>query len=130
MAGTKTLAVADKTDARPKRLTRWEQRFLDALRKTPHIGLAAKAAGVSRETCYKHRRDNPLFAAAWQSALEESIDDLEAKAFDLALKDNVPLIQFLLKAHRRNVYGDVSRHQHELLGKVVFMLPEKEEREP
>jgi hypothetical protein len=120
------LALADKCDTKPKRLTRWQSKFIAALKQAPHVGLAAKAAGISRETAYKHRRDNPLFAAAWASVLDDSIDDLEVKAFQEALGGNVPLIQFLLKAHRRNIYGDVSRHEHALLGKILI-LPAKAE---
>jgi hypothetical protein len=126
----KQLAIPDKAVTIPKRLTRWHLKFIAALKQAPHVALACKAAGISRETAYKHRRDNPLFAAEWEAVLQESVDDLEAKAFELALRDNVPLIQFLLKAHRRNIYGDRTEHQHLLARKVIFMLPEKEEREP
>ena len=60
---------------------RWQERFIAALKQAPHVALACKAAGISRETAYKHRRDNPLFAAEWEAVLQESVDDLEEKAF-------------------------------------------------
>src|SRR6266480_2492708 len=84
----------------PKRLTRWQQRFIEALKQAPHVGLAAKAAGVSRETCYVHRRNNVIFASAWQSAIDSALDDIEMVAHREALRGNPVLIQFLLKAHR------------------------------
>lgn len=47
-------------------------RFLDSLARTGSITIAAKAAGMSRETAYRlrKRRDGALFAAAWDRALE------------------------------------------------------------
>ena len=125
---TKQLATVDKVDARrPKRLKQWQEKFIAALREAPHVANAAKAAGVSREICYRTRRDNPAFAAQWQETLDAAVDDLETKAWDLAMKQNiVPLLMFLLKAHRRHVYGDVSRHEHALLGKILI-LPMKAE---
>jgi hypothetical protein len=124
---TKTLATTNKANTRT---ARWKKRFLDALRESPHIGLACAAAGIGRTAAYEARKNDPAFSAQWQETLDASLDDIEVKAVHLALQGNVPLIQFLLKAHRRNVYGDRTEHQHLLAGKVVFMLPEKEEREP
>jgi len=127
MAETKPLAAVYKVDARkPKRLKQWQEKFIAALREAPHVGLAAKAAGVSREICYRTRRDNPTFERQWSNALEDAISDLEVVAFREAMRGNVPLIQFLLKAHKKAVYSDIQRHQHELLGKILI-LPAKAE---
>jgi hypothetical protein len=47
-------------------------RFLDTLVRTRSVTRAARAAGMSRESAYRLRRrkDNSLFAAAWDRALE------------------------------------------------------------
>jgi hypothetical protein len=131
MAETKQLARVDKVDGHKRlRLRQWQKKFLSALKQTPNVTLAARAANISREMVYRSRRSDPAFAEAWQSALDEAVDFLENKAWDLAMRDNVPLLMFLLKSHRRAVYGDKTQHEHLVAGKVVFMLPEKEEREP
>ena len=123
----KQLAAVDKVDARrPKRLKQWQEKFIAALREAPHVGNAAKAAGVSRETCYAHRRNNVAFPSAWQGAIDEAVDDLEVVAFREAMRGNTQLTMFLLKSHRRAVYGDISRHEHALLGKILI-LPAKAE---
>ena len=125
------LARVDKVDGHKRlRLRQWQKNFIAALKLSPNVTLACQAANISREMAYRTRRDNPAFAEQWSEAQESAVDELETKAFELALRDNVPLLQFLLKAHRRHIYGDVSRHEHALLGKVVFVLPEKEDREP
>jgi hypothetical protein len=49
-----------------------QKRFLKALADTGRVGGAAAAAGTSRTQVYKLRQRNPLFAAAWQQALESS----------------------------------------------------------
>jgi hypothetical protein len=47
-------------------------RFLDTLVRIRSVTRAARAAGMSRESAYRLRRrkDNSLFAAAWDRALE------------------------------------------------------------
>jgi hypothetical protein len=124
---TKTLATTNKANSRT---ARWKKRFLDALRESPHIALACAAAGIGRTAAYEARKSDPEFARQWQETLDAAIDDLEVKAWQLAMRDNAPLLQFLLKAHRRSVYGDKTQHEHLVAGKIVFMLPEKEDREP
>jgi hypothetical protein len=118
---TQTLAVADKDTRRIKRA---KARFVEALKELPNVSAACELAGVSRSYIYEQRERDAAFRDAWNCALEKATDAIEQKAYELALEGNPALIQFLLKAHRRNVYGDVSRHQHELLGKILI-LPQK-----
>jgi hypothetical protein len=126
----KQLATVDKVDARrSKRLRQWQKKFLEALRLSPHVANAAKSAGVSREICYRTRRDNPAFAAQWQETLDAAIDDLEVVAFREAMRGNTQLTIFLLRAHRKSTYSETQRHEHLVAGKII-LLPEKEEREP
>ncbi len=45
-------------------------RFLDALGRTRSVSRAAASVGMSRESAYRLRGRNPLFAALWDRALE------------------------------------------------------------
>jgi hypothetical protein len=58
------------------------QPFLDNLKRTGNVTLAASAAGVSRNTPYEYRDANPdhPFVDEWDEAVEQSIDVLEAEA--------------------------------------------------
>jgi hypothetical protein len=47
-----------------------QKRFLKALAETRRVGAAAAVAGTSRTQVYKLRQSDPLFAAAWQQALD------------------------------------------------------------
>jgi acyl-CoA thioesterase len=102
----KTLALRsnglDKA-CRPRARTRiwqWQSRFLQALRKTPSVSVACKAAGISRDTAYTHRLKDEAFASAWLSALGASVDELETKAFELAMAGDSTLITFMLRCHK------------------------------
>lgn len=60
--------------------------FLDELRDTANVTLAARAAGISSGTAYKHRREDVLFAERWDEALAEAVDLLEHEAHRRAFK--------------------------------------------
>lgn len=107
-----------------------KQRFLEALRKAPHITAAARAAGWHRSWAYRERAADPEFAAAWDDALEEAIDLCEEEAHRRAFKGTVrPVFQggvrvgsvreysdtlaiFMLKAHRPERYRENVRMEH------------------
>lgn len=57
-----------------------KQVFLDTLRETCNVTLAARAAGVSSSAVYAHRDSDALFAERWEEALAEGIDLLEHQA--------------------------------------------------
>jgi hypothetical protein len=44
------------------------------------VTASARKAGFDRKTAYAHRAADPEFAAEWEDALEQSIDDLEGEA--------------------------------------------------
>ncbi len=109
-----------------KRIQRWQQRFLASLREVPNVTSACAAAGVSRQTAYRTRDSDSEFREAWQSALDASVDELEARAFQLALEGDSRLVEFMLKSHRPAIYRETQRHEVGLLGGIV-LLPAKKE---
>jgi hypothetical protein len=102
----------------------WVGEFLAALGESPNVSAACRAAGVSRKTAYQLRGEDEEFRKAWDDAVEESTDNLVGEAYRRAYQGTVkPVYQggehvgsvreysdtltiFLLKAHRRAVYGD------------------------
>ena len=115
----------------PRARTRiWRSAFLKALAKTPNVSLAAKAAGVSARTAYNHRDDDPVFGEQWLDALNRSVDKVEAKVFQQAIDGDTQLQMFILKSHRRQIYGDVSRMEIDGRHVGVILLPEKEQKDP
>lgn len=89
----------------------WQPVFLAALRKQPNVLKAARAAGVSRVMAYRVRKESPEFAAKWEEAVMDAIDNIEGIAMDLAkLRDpkHNNLRMFMLRAHMPDVYGDKS----------------------
>lgn len=86
-------------------------RFLQKLRESGNVRLSCEAADVPRTTAYRWRRTWATFDAEWQDALDDALDLLEADAWRRARKSSDRLLMFLLKAHRREVYGDVMRQE-------------------
>ena len=101
-----------------------QQKFLDALRETCNITVAAQAIGVSTTTISKYRKEDPLFEERFKEAMEEGVDLLEHEAHRRAFqgveepvfykgdecgtvrKYSDGLTMFLLKAHRPTKYRD------------------------
>jgi hypothetical protein len=112
----------------------WAPTFLAELAKSPNVSAAARAAGIGRKAAYAYRNADPDFASDWDDALEQSTDSLVGEAYRRAHEGTErpvyykgaecgtvreysdSLAVFLLKAHRREVYGDTSKVQAEHTG--------------
>jgi len=100
------------------------QAFCAALAETGIVARACKAIGISRETAYRWRREDPDFEKGWDRALEVGITALEDEAHrrafrgvperhykngelvDTTRKYSDTLAIFLLKAHRPDRYRE------------------------
>lgn len=116
--------TTDRLTLRARPLAKWQRTFLAELRKAPSVSHACEVAKVSRQTAYKHRKENAAFAEQWRDALDKAVDDLEAVAFNLANSGDSSLISFLLRCHRPEIYRD--RQEIAVAGGIVF-LPQKKE---
>lgn len=98
--------------------------FLLHLGRTGSVTFAAARANLSRRALYKHRAADEAFAGYWEEALDLGVERLQDDAMRRALEgtpravfrngrqvgsvqqfDN-RLLQFLLKAHRPETYGE------------------------
>lgn len=61
-------------------------RFCEELAECGMVHRAAKAVGFSRNTLYKHRRNNPSFAAAWDAALHHARQRLADHLLERAIE--------------------------------------------
>lgn len=113
----------ESTPPEPGELTGWKAVFVELLRDSPNVTAAAAGAGVNRQYAYEARKADPAFAALWDDAIEESVDELEAAVFRSAVEDlggekrvvtNVQarLAELLLKAHRSARYRDKVSTEH------------------
>ena len=90
------------------------------------MALACQRSKVSRQTAYRTRSENQVFAEAWNDALQSALDELEGVCFSLARRGNEQLLTWLLRCHRPSIYRDTQRTEHALLGKILI-LPAKAE---
>lgn len=98
--------------------------FFHHLGRTGSVTVAANRAQLRRTTLYQMRQDDEAFAERWARALDLGVERLQDNAMNRAMNgtpkpvwrngqqvgsvqqfDN-RLLQFLLKAHRPDLYGD------------------------
>lgn len=89
----------------------WRKLFLSALRNTGNVRASCLVAGIERKTAYNARDRDEQFRAAWNEALDEAVEILEAEARRRAMTISDTLLIFLLKAHRPDVYRETIRHE-------------------
>jgi hypothetical protein len=114
--------------------------FLAALRKTGNVSAACKLSRNARCMVYRQRDTDPEFAAAWDAALDEAVDSLEAegwrRARDGTLKPvfqggekcgeireySDTLLIFLLKGHRPARFRETVRQEQQHSGEVLIRV--------
>lgn len=125
----------------------WKPAFLTALALHGNKTLAAEHAGVNRTAIYEARASDPEFAAAWEAAMDEAADRLEAEAWRRARvgvdepvfgsggkgvgtvqvgtvrRYSDTLLMFLTKGARPEKFRERFQHQHE--GDVKLRLVEE-----
>jgi len=95
-----------------KRRKPWEGAFLKMMAQSANVALACHAANVSRQMAYKKREQDAEFAAAWDQAIEDACDLLEATALQRAKAGSDTLLMFLLKAYRAAKFRETVRNEH------------------
>jgi hypothetical protein len=104
--------------------------FLTTLAEQCNVTASCKAAGIGRSTAYDWREDDPGFAAAWDRAVEEATDALEAEARRRAIEGierpityqgavtghyreySDRMLELLLRAHRPEKFSERVRNEH------------------
>lgn len=106
----------------------WRPLFIATLRNTANVRAASQAAGITRRTAYRNREACEEFKQAWDEAIEDACDILEANAFKRANTTSDTLLIFLLKAHRPAKYRETidHNHNHRLMADEVARLKEQE----
>ena len=107
----------------------WRGVFIERLKATGNITLAASGAGVARQHAYWTRNRSKAFRCSWEEALEQAVDLLEGEARRRATGINRDvwyagevvgteraysdtLLIFLLKAHRPAKFRDNVKVEH------------------
>ncbi len=125
------------------------EKFLASLRKTGgNIARAARAEKIDRSTAYRWRDEDKDFAARWDEAVQDGIDDLEEEARRRAYKGlrqaifykgevvgyeyeySDTLMIFLLKGNRPEKYKDrqemdinhAGELKHNISGEVALTI--------
>ena len=123
----KVAGTRKRTVKNPNTKTVRKKAFLEELRQRYSVYHACKEAGIGRTTVYAWRQEDEKFAKAWDAALADAADVLEASAYQRALEGDTTLTIFLLKGAKPDKYKE--RTSTELTGAggkpltVAFVSP-------
>lgn len=117
-----------------RRRTKWtpkkQREFLELLASNGNVTVTCEALNLRRQTVYEARAEDAEFAAAWDAAMEQAADHLEAEArrravdgwdepvfyqgekAGLVRKFSDTLLIFLLKGARPEKFRDRQQHEH------------------
>jgi hypothetical protein len=110
-----TTSLSPNHDAiRAIRFTRARREsYLAFLRQGLRPMAAARSVGIDPWAVRNYRRRDPVFAAEYDDALEEALEQVEDAAYQMAIAGNTALIQFILTNRaptrwKREPYAQVS----------------------
>lgn len=85
----------------------------NALHARPSIAAACRKARISRNAYYEWIAADNGFKARMKVARDIGLDALEDALIDRGLKNDTTAAIFMLKSHRREIYGDRVTNEHE-----------------
>jgi len=114
-----------------------KEQMMRVLREFVNLGVIGRAfdnAGVPRGYHKKWLEKYPIYKKRFEEVKEMFVDGLEMIAIQRAKEKSDTLLTLMLKAHRREIYGDKSEVEHKGLKnqiQLVFaesMLTEEEKK--
>lgn len=92
----------------------WKRKFIEAMSRTANIRVACEYAGVGRSIANRHKKIDPVFSEAWELAIEDAVDSMEAEAMRRGARGyEEPVF------HKGAIVGHVRKASDQLL---MFML--------
>ena len=116
--GTKRKGQPDKKHA-PRTLVATaanKELFIEQLATGIAPGDAAEAINIDRSTAYAWKKDDGLFSARWDNAVETSLDKLETVLYNAAKSGDINAIMNTLKYRRKHVYSNNTSDADRLSG--------------
>ncbi len=92
-----------------------KEKMTNVLRHFANLGVIGRAfdeAGVNRSYHLKWLDEYPLYKKRFEEVKEMFVDGLEMVAIQRAKEKSDSLLTLMLKAHRREVYGDKAEINH------------------
>lgn len=103
-----------------------KKEMMAVLREFVNIGVIGRSfdnAGVPRKRHLEWLEEYPIYKKRFEEVREMFVDGLESIAIERAKDKSDSLLMMMLKAHRREVYGDKSEVKHSLgEGKQIQLI--------
>jgi len=125
-ASAATSALGAPLRARGRGGMKWHKVFIEMLRRAPNVRLACEAAAIGRRTAYTHRERYRAFKQAWDTAIEDSVDLLEAAAFQRATQGTEEPV-FMRDADNKPIQVGTIRRYSDRMAEILLkrFRPEK-----
>ena len=116
-----------KTHSYQKRANLTKQNAIETLKKTfGNVSMTCERLGLSRQTFYKWRNEDPEFNAAVEDINERTLDFVESKMFEGINAGNTRLIMFYLNCKgKKRGYGLKEEEKNPAI--VLKISPEEAE---
>lgn len=105
-----------------------KEQMVRVLREFVNLGVIGRAcdnAGIPRDYHKKWLEEYPIYAKRFNEVKEMFVDGLEMIAIQRAREKSDSLLTLMLKAHRREVYGDQAKIEHTgLKGQIQLVFSE------
>ncbi len=90
----------------------WQQKFIAALRISPVVTMAVRAASVSPSIAATAKKNDPLFSELWDDALTAGVDKAEHSLYLVGTVGmDVRALEIFLKANRSEKYREPSEKE-------------------
>ena len=102
-----------------------KEQMMRVLREFVNLGVIGRAfdnAGVPRGYHKKWLEEYPIYKKRFEEVKEMFVDGLEVVAIQRAKDKSDSLLTLMLKAHRREVYGDKSEVEHKGLKNQIQLV--------
>ena len=93
-------------DKRGALVSKRKTAFLEQFARAGTIAGACRLVGISRECVTSWRNNDPAFEQAFMDTELDITNTLESRAMSQAMNGDTPLIMFLLKARRPDMYRE------------------------
>jgi putative ATPase subunit gpP of terminase len=113
-----------KIGNRPATTASYKRRFIAKIEKGYSARVAAQMCDIAHKTIYNWRNADPEFASDWDDAVEHSLDLVETRLMQRAIKHSDSNAQYILSRRRPQIYG-----KHDTSTNVTVRMTLEESRE-
>ncbi len=108
----------------------WRKRFLRELASCGNVSRVVDELGLVWSSVYQAKKQDPVFAAEWEEAMQAALDLIEARVVTRASNYSDRMAEFMLRQWRPAKYGDAPGQQASPPQVIINITERKDDKEP